>query len=170
MAREARVAVARVGRPHGVGGELRLEAERSLPSGLGGYKSLWLEQRGVQTPVQLEGERRSGRFLLVKFAGVDTPEQARSWTHATLWVARDEMPPLADDEYYHVDLVGCRVEDESGAVLGEVVDVSSIGAHDLLVVREAGREWMVPLVARWVPVVEVAQRRLVVRLPEGLRD
>ncbi|MDF1553052.1 MAG: ribosome maturation factor RimM [Deferrisomatales bacterium] len=170
MDRADRVAVARVGRPHGLGGELRLDPMGGLPSGLGGYRTLLLEQRDVFTPVVLEGERRNGRFLLVKFAGIDTPEQARAWTHATLWVPRDEMPSLAADEYYHVDLLGCRVEDEAGTLLGEVVDVVAGGAHDLLVVREAGREWMLPLLARWVPTVEVERRLVVVRLPEGLRE
>ncbi len=170
MDRVPRVAAARVGRPHGLGGELRLDPLGGLPAGLGGYRTLLLEQRGVYTPMALEGERRNGRFLLVKFAGIDTPEQARAWTHATLWVERDEMPPLADDEYYHVDLLGCRVEDEAGTVLGEVVDVVASGPHDLLVVREAGREWMLPVLARWVPSIDVEQRRVVVRLPEGLRE
>jgi 16S rRNA processing protein RimM len=165
-----RVAVARVGRPHGLRGELRLDPAGGLPAGLGSYRTLLLEQRGVYTPVELEGERRNGRFLLAKFSGIDTPEQARAWTHATLWVDRAEMPPLADDEFYHADLVGCRVEDEGGAGLGEVVDVVAGGAHDLLVVREAGREWMLPVLARWVPAIEVDQRRIVVRLPEGLRE
>ena len=170
MDRARRVAAARVGRPHGLCGELRLDPLGGLPAGLGGYRILLLERRGVYTPVELEGERRNGRFLLVKFVGIDTPEQARAWTHATLWVDRDEMPPLGDDEYYHVDLLGCRVEDEGGAVLGEVVDVVASGPHDLLVVREAGREWMLPVLARWVPVIEVEERRVVVRLPEGLRE
>jgi len=165
-----RVAVARVGRPHGLRGELRLDSLGSLPTGLGGYQTLLLEQRGVHTPVELERERRNGRFLLAKFVGIDTPEEARAWTHATLWVNRDEMPLLADDEYYHADLVGCRIEDEAGAALGEVVDVVPGGAHDLLVVRDAGREWMLPVLARWIPVIEIERRRVVVRLPEGLRE
>ena len=75
MDRASRVAVARVGRPHGLRGELRLDPLGGLPAGLGGYRTLLLEQRGVHTPVTLEGERRNGRFLLVKFNGVDSAEQ-----------------------------------------------------------------------------------------------
>ena len=111
-----------------------------------------------------------GRFLLIKLAGIDSPDQARRWTHATLYVERDEMPALEQDEYYFVDLLGCRVEDEAGSDFGTVADVFASGAHDVMVVREGAREWMLPVLARWVLSIDVAGKQVVVRLPEGLRE
>ena len=169
MARPQRVALGRVGRPHGVLGEVRLDFPGGLSRGLRGYETLYLEQDGEFRRVELESERPHGRFLLAKFSGIETPDQARALTHATLWVERGEMPVLAEDEYYHADLLGCRVEDEAGALLGTVADVFANGDHDLLVIREGGREWMLPVLARWVLEIDLEGERVLVRPPEGIR-
>ncbi len=169
MARARRVAVGRVGRPHGVRGEVRVDPRGGLPRGLEGYTRFYLDRDGAVTPVEVEEHRPHGRFVLVKFRGIDTPEAARTLTHAVLCVDRDELPPLAPGEYYHVDLLGCRVVDEDGADLGRVADVFASGAHDVLVVREDRREWMLPVVARWVVSIDCDAGVVVARPPEGLR-
>jgi 16S rRNA processing protein RimM len=170
MAESLHVAVGRVGRPHGLHGEVRVDSLGGLPRGLGGYRNLYLGQGAELTRVQVDGERPHGRFLLIKLAGIDSPDQARRWTHATLYVERDEMPALEQGEYYFVDLLGCRVEDEAGSDFGTVADVFASGAHDVMVVREGAREWMLPVLARWVLSIDVAGKQVVVRLPEGLRE
>lgn len=168
------VAVGRIGRPHGLGGEVRLEVGEGLPRGLRGYTRFYLgpAARGGNTstdplPVVLEGCRPGGRFLLLKFAGVSTPEAAATLVHSTLYVERSEMPALAPGEYYHADLLGCRVVDGESADLGVVDDVYSNGAHDVMVVRAGGREWMVPVVERYVEEMDLEAGVVRVRLPEG---
>ncbi len=171
MPRVRYVPVGRVGRPHGVRGEVRLDPRGGLPRGLEGYTRFYLGRGGEIRPARVEWHRPHGRWVLVKFAGVDTPEAARALTHAVLYVERSELPPLGEDEYYHVDLVGCRVADEAGADLGRVHDVLPTGAHDVLVIRQRGRrEWMLPVVAKWVLSMEGGGGVGVVRVPEGLLD
>ena len=62
--------------------------------------------------MQVEGVRPHGRLALFKFRGVDDPEAATELTGSILYVERADMPALGEDEYYHVDLVGCGVVDE----------------------------------------------------------
>lgn len=169
MARAERVAVGRVGRPHGLGGEVRVEVGDGLPRGLRGYSRVYLGRGDDLQQVAVASARPHGRFLLMKFAGVDTPEAARALAHAVLYVERAEMPPLAEGEYYHVDLLGCRVLDEGGTELGRVRDVFPSGAHDVLVVgAEGGREWMLPVLASTVLEMDLPGRELRVRVPEGM--
>jgi 16S rRNA processing protein RimM len=106
---------------------------------------------------------------LVRFAECDGPETAKPLTGSTLYVDRAEMPDLEDGEYYHADLPGCRVVDESGQCLGRVEDVFASGAHDILVVASGGREWMLPVVPEYVISMEVGRDTIVARVPEGLR-
>ncbi len=168
MAEPKLVAVGRLGRAHGVHGELRLDPQGGLPRGLEGYTRFFLGGRGAPRPVGLAGWRPSGRHLLVRFVGVDTPEAARTLAGATLYVDRAEMPPLEPDEYYHADLLGCAVRDQEGHDLGTVVDVWPTAAYDLLVVAGAGGERMVPMVSEHVPAVDFEARVVVVRSVEGL--
>lgn len=165
------VAVGRVGRPHGVRGEVRVEVGSGLPLGLGGYSRVYLGKAGDPRPAEVESARLHGRFLLVKFAGVDDVDAARALVHFVLSVERAEMPPLGEGEYYHADLLGCRVVDEGGAELGRAVDVFSSGAHDLLVVAGSDRrEWMLPVLQSTVLGMDLEAGEIRVRVPDGLLE
>ncbi|MEW6489377.1 MAG: ribosome maturation factor RimM [Thermodesulfobacteriota bacterium] len=169
MARARYVAVGRVGRPHGVRGEVRIEVGSGMPRGLRGYSRVYLGREGEPEPAAVESVRSHGRFLLVKFRGVGDPEAARALGHAVLYVERGEMPPLEEGEYYHADLLGCRLVDEGGADLGRVLDVFASGAHDLLVVgAPGGREWMLPVLESTVLAMDLEAGEIRVRVPEGL--
>ncbi|GAB4262750.1 ribosome maturation factor RimM [Deferrisoma sp.] len=171
MGRARYVAVGRVGRPHGVRGEVRVDPQGSLPRGLEGYTRFYLDRGRGPEPVQVEHHRIHGRFVLVKFQGYDTPEAVRELTHAVLCVDRSELPPLGPDEYYHADLLDCEVVGEGGEALGRVVDVFDSGAHDVLVIRtEGGAERMLPVVSQWVLAIDLDAGRITVRVPEGLWD
>lgn len=163
------VAVGRLGRAHGVRGEVRLDPLGGLPRGLEGYTRFYLGDRNGSRIVALESWRPSGRHLLVKLDGVDTPEAVRAVSGATLYVVRAEMPPLEPGEYYHVDLLGCAVRDEEGRDLGSVVDVLATVSYDLLVVDSGGREWMVPVVDQHVPTLDLERRVIVVRSVDEFR-
>lgn len=171
MPRARYVAVGRVGRPHGVKGEVRIEVGSAMPRGLRGYSRVYLGREGDPELAAVESVRSHGRFLLVKFRGVGDPEAARALGHAVLYVERGEMPPLEEGEYYHADLLECRVVDEAGADLGRVLDVFPSGAHDLLVVGAPGkREWMLPVLESTVLAMDLEEREIRVRVPEGLAE
>lgn len=168
------VAIGRIGRSHGISGEVRLDVGEGLSRGLSGYTRFYLGPReiggaagGEPTPITLERVRSGGRFLLLKFPGVDTPEAAARLVHSRLYVERAEMPPLGPDEYYHADLLGCRVVGADGEELGCVDDVYFSGAHDLLVVRSGRGETMIPVVGEYVEELNLETRLIRVRLPEG---
>lgn len=164
------VAVGRVGRPHGVKGEVRVDPGVGLGEGLGRYGRLFLRgSSGEVEPADIQSWRPHDRLLLVKFSGIDTPEAARGLTNRELCVDRAELPPLESGEYYHADLLGCAVSDEGGAELGCVIDVFATAAHDVLVIRSGTRDWMLPVTGECVPEIDLETRHLTVRVPEGLR-
>src|SRR6185295_3754471 len=87
---------------------------------------------------------------------------------ALLEVEASAVPPAPADEYYHFDLVGCRCEDRRAGELGEVVEVLEGGGGDLLRVVGDGRELLLPFVDAYLVEVDVAARRILWNLPEGL--
>jgi 16S rRNA processing protein RimM len=73
-------------------------------------------------------------------------------------------------EYSVAALDGCAVQTEEGETLGLLRDVFSNGANDIFVVRGAAREYLIPALKTVVMGVDLAARRITVRLPAGLRE
>ncbi len=162
------MAAGRFGRPHGVRGEIRLDPMGGLPRGLEGYTRFFVDGAGGVKPFALAGWRPHGNFLLISPADGGGREDAEALTHRTLYVLREELPPLGEDEYYHADVIGCAVADEAGAELGRVADIRSWGDYDMLVVRSGNKTWMLPVVADYVLSMDIEGRVIRVRVPEGL--
>ena len=91
---------------------------------------------------------------------------------AEVLVAPGDLWQLEPDEFFHWQLAGCEVlDDKTGEALGVVDRVDAGAAHDFLrVKRPDGRSFLVPMVSRMVPSVDVAERRIRVDLPPGLTD
>lgn len=127
--------------------------------------SRWhMRQRPGDAPVSvaIEGVRPQGASIVAKLAGCEDRDAALAWRGAEVLIGRDRFPATADEEYYWVDLVGCRVEDGEGHLLGEVVEVVDHGAHPLLrLTGSDGREHLIPFVAAHVGEVDVTGRRIV---------
>ena len=121
MNRPERVAVGRVGRPHGLDGsfvvENASEDERRFAPGA----TLWV---GGQPARVLAAKRAGGRPVI----RLDRPAERGE----ALEVVRADLPPLADGSYYAFQLVGLEVVEEGGRVLGRVREVSPGVANDVL--------------------------------------
>lgn len=163
------VAVGTLGRPHGTRGEIRLDHKGTLPRGLHGYGRFFTKAAGGGfEEIEIAGWRHGGEFLFLSIAGMDDRDQVRAYTGRTLYVPREDLPPLADDEYYHADLIGARVLDEAGDEVAVVEDVKPWGAYDMLVLRTGRKTWMLPVVDQYVLEINGTEKRVVVRVPEGL--
>lgn len=159
----------RLGRPHGVRGELALrpfnaDGEALLDAELPLPVELVAERQGKETrrAMTVLAVRPADQLLLVRFEGVDTREAAATLTNAELWLPRQELPPLEDDEFYVEDLVGCTVVDEQGRERGKVVATFWNGAQDVLTVAGEGGELLIPAVPEFLREVDLDARRVVV--------
>jgi len=86
-----------------------------------------------------------------------------------LYVRADELPPLPEGEYYHHQLLGLRVFDLQGNLLGVLSEILETGANDVYVVRdEGGSEILLPVIEGVILEVDLGARRLIVNPPEWL--
>lgn len=164
------VVVGRIGRAHGLRGEVTIDIRTDSPE----------ERFGVGTPLRTESHgtltlaasrpHRDG--LLVRLEGVDDRTSAEALHGVELVVDTDDLPELADnDDFYDHQLVGLRAELVDGTPLGDVVDVLHAQGADLLAVRRAdGGETLVPFVRSVVPTVDLDTGRVVIDPPEGLLE
>lgn len=168
MSRPDRVCVGVIAGSFGVKGEVRLKSFCSDPEAIADYGPLFSEDGRVSYKVTLTRPVAGG--LGARLSGVSTKEQADALKGASLYVDREKLPSLGDDEFYHADLIGMEVRDTGGALIGTLRAVHNHGAGDLLEVLGPGMKaaLLLPFTRAAVPTVDLASRRIVVDLPEGL--
>lgn len=161
----ARIAVGYVVRAKGIRGEVLVEPLTGRIERFGELREVFFERgREPERRLVIEGWRPDAPGVLVKFAGIDTPEEAKEvLAKGYVTIPRQGVPPPPEGAHYVFDLVGCQVVDDSGRTLGEVADVLAMPSYDLYVVRSGEREVLVPAVEGFVAGISVEERRVSVR-------
>ncbi|MEU6722632.1 ribosome maturation factor RimM [Nonomuraea wenchangensis] len=161
--------VGRIGRPHGVRGEVTVEVRTDEPGRRFAVGTSIATDPAGSGPLVVAGRRWHKGILLVTFEGVTDRDVAEDLRGTMLVIDSADVEPTGDpDEFHDHQLIGLAVETVAGEPVGEVEDVLHHG-QDLLVVRREGREEaLIPFVKALVPEVDLAGGRLVVDPPEGL--
>lgn len=153
----------------GVHGEARVRAFTASPENLFAYGPLLdAEGRVVLTPKKW---RMITDGIAVTAPEIKSREQAMEMRGVRLYAPRDKFPPADEDEFYVVDLIGCAVEDISGAARGEVIAVHDFGAGDILEIKPVeGHPFFVEFSRDAVPQVSLDERRIVIDPPPELEE
>lgn len=167
---ENRVCLAVVAGAHGVRGLVKLKSFTADPLDVGAYGALSDDTGQRLFEVTVKGMVKNA--VLVSIKGIGDRDQAQALQGTRLFVSRDALPePEDEEEFYNTDLIGLRVEDSSGSLLGTVKAMHNFGGGDLLEVlpgEEAGRvkSWLLPFTKQVVPVIDLAGGRVVVEPPQ----
>jgi 16S rRNA processing protein RimM len=165
------VLVGEFGRAHGLKGEVRLKSYTGDPLAIAAYGPL-ASADGRTFLLKKNARPAPGGapdMLIVQVEGVTSREAAEALNRIALYLERDRLPPPdEEDEFLLADLIGLPVQDEAGTVVGTVVDVPNYGGGDLLEIAPAkgGASALLPFTKAFVPVVEIAERRIVAALPD----
>lgn len=154
------VILGKVAGTFGVHGWVKINSYTDPPENILEYAELLLGSPGRWTTIQLENGRVTGKGVLGKLKGIETPEDARTRVGAELGVRRSEMPPPAPGEYYWSDLEGVEAESATGEKLGKVDHFRSTPVGTMIVIR-GERELWVPFVKDRIVKVDLEQGRIV---------
>ncbi|WP_376702704.1 ribosome maturation factor RimM [Mesorhizobium sp. ISC25] len=149
------VQMAVIGAAHGVKGELRVKSFTGDPLALADYGPLYARDGRA---FQIVDIRPANTVVVVRFKGVNDRNAAEALAGTELFVDRSVLPDEGEeDEFYHADLVGLEVKDDTGAIVGKVVAVHNFGGGDILDVTLAGRKGvLIPFTQAAVPEVSIA--------------
>jgi 16S rRNA processing protein RimM len=163
-----KICVGAIAGAFGVRGEVRLKSFTAIPEDIASYAPLESEDGTRRFSVKVTRQVKNG--LAARLSGITTKEEADALRGTQLFVPRDRLPSLPDDEFYHTDLIGLEVTDTGGASLGKVLSVINNGADDLLELSAPGQKQTVllPFTKAVVPTVDLAQGRIVADPPDGL--
>ena len=160
-----------VSRAHGLAGEVAVRTFDPSSDALGQVQRLLVRPRtGKERELRIGTVRPANKEVLVHFKGVQGRVAAEALVGATLLAFRDDLPPPEEGEFFQGDLVGLRAETEDGRPLGTVTGLLEAGeVPNLIITAPDGAEQMVPFADEFVPTVDLAGGRVVVR-PLDLSD
>ena len=164
-----RLVVGRIGRAHGLAGEVGVEVRTDEPEVRFANGAIL---QGTDRSLQVAASRWHSGRLLIRFAGCDDRTDAEALRGIELAVDIDESAlPDEPDAYYDHQLIGLAVVFTDGTLAGEIADVLHLPSQDLLAVRVSdGREVLIPFVAEIVPDIDLAAKRITIDPPGGMFD
>jgi 16S rRNA processing protein RimM len=157
------LAVGQLRRPHGLTGEMVMTVLTDFPARLKSGRTVFVGDKHEE--IAISAIRGQNKDLLITFEGINSPEQANKLRNKVLYIKADSLPDLPEGMYYHHELIGLVVEDETGDEIGKLIEILETGANDVYVVETGNGELLLPAVEEVILEVDLASGRIRVKPP-----
>jgi 16S rRNA processing protein RimM len=145
---------------------LKVEIMTDFPDRFALLRKVYLGPKAV--PFALEGFRLHKGSALLKLEGCHDRAAVEKLRGQLVQIPIEEAMPLEEGEYYEHQIVGLAVWTAGGEYLGKVDEIIFTGSNDVYVVRGEGKEILIPAIENVVLEINLAKRRLIVEMMEGL--
>jgi len=153
-----------VGAPFGVRGFVKVNPCSGETDHLLNLKSIVISKDGREQTLQIEEISLASPNVLMRFAGIDSPEKAKTLTGAQLIAGRDQAAPLADGEFYIEDLKGLSVTAENGEAIGSIIDIIEGGGGELAEIKLSnGEKRLVPFRKEFFSVISPQDGKVILK-------
>ena len=164
------VAIARIAKPRGLIGEVVADILTDFPERFEGLENVTaVLENGERRELKIEDHWFQNERIVLKFAQVDSIEDAESIRNSEICVAETDAVALDEDEYYDWQLEGCEIVTVDGETIGKVRELMRTGGTENLVV-DGEREYLIPFAESICVEVDVEKKRIVIDPPEGLLE
>lgn len=157
------VAVARVIRPWGSHGELRVIVLSESLDRFSAYRTVYIRGRSHK----VQRLRAQGRFVTAKLSGIDNSDAANTFRGCLLEVPESSLAALPEDHYYHYQIIGLKVITTRGTDVGEIVDILTTGANDVYIIKSEQAEILIPAIADVIQNVDLEKGVVIIEPLEG---
>ena len=154
---------------HGIRGEAKVFVTSDDPARFKKLKTVHAVSGTRELLLNVEHVKLLNGMAIVKFAGIDTPEDIRKYRNMELYVDREDAVPLSEGEFYIADLIGLKVVTDGDETIGTVKELFPTGAnHVLTVAKPDGEELLIPYIKDCILAVCPEEGFIRVHLLEGL--
>ena len=156
-----KVSLGKFGAAYGVRGWLHLISFTDPIDNILHYPE-WQVKQGIQwKTLHLEKSKTHGKGLIVKIKEINDREHAREYTNDEIFIERDALPELSENEYYWEDLKGAIIVTQDGMTLGIVKALLATGSNDVLVVA-GERERLIPYLNNVIVKIDKIKNEIIV--------
>ncbi len=163
--------VGKVLKPRGLSGELKVSIITSFPNHFKQLQTLFIQNERQWLPYHIEQVRFSDKFVYLRFAGIQTVEQAALLRNKELYIRAEHLQKLKEGEYYIHDLIGLPVFNEENQLLGSITDVENFGGNDVYELELTnGERHLIPAIRDVVKAIDIENKRMTIHVMEGLLE
>lgn len=156
---------------HGLRGEVKIVTWTDYPEVFEEIGSVFVKKQTEQKKLTIKNVKYQKNNIIVKFAEIDSIEEAEKYKNAVLSADRDALGELPEGVYYIADLIDCTVFEENGDKIGLLVDVFSTGSNDVYDIKRDGKKnLLVPIIDGVLKSVDINSKQIIIKIPEGLED
>ena len=160
----------KLGKPWGHQGELTVHLEDVDVDEIVHAGSLFVDIEGQRVPFFFTKLYDKGRDTLIKFDEIDDPQAAAILVGRDIYAPPGHLADASDESWDPDEFIGLLVKDEKHGDLGEVTGIEGTVKNPVLLIMHGEQEVMVPLVEEMIVDLDMEERSLVIRTPEGLID
>jgi 16S rRNA processing protein RimM len=165
------VAIAKIVKPRGLRGELAADVLTDFPERFDDLKRVFaICDEGAASELVIEKFWFQKDRIILKFAGFDSIERAETLRNCEICVPESEAVALEEDEFFDWELEDCAVETVEGEKIGAVSEVMRTGGTEILVVKNAEKEFLIPFAESICIEVDVENKLIKIDAPEGLLE
>ena len=165
------VPLGKIVKPHGILGEVKIRLFNSESQTLKVGQSVWVcFGEKDHEPYVIERLSLQSEKLKLKFKNINDRNSAELLRNFTLSVCRDELPETVDREFYLIDLIGFNAVDQTGQLVGKVLDIMENPANDILIISDGDKEHLIPMVDDFVTLFDFETKQVSINLIDGLID
>lgn len=161
----SRIEVGKIVNVRGIGGEVKINPYIDDTEAFRSFGYLYIKD----SKVKIKGVKFVKNNPILLLEGVDSIEKAEALRNISVYADEEQLPALAENEYYIKDILNLSVETTAGEYLGRITDVFRPGGNDVYeVLTEDGKKFLVPAVSQVVKEVNINEKKVVIELIEGL--
>ena len=160
----------RITKAHGLSGGLKLSPFSRRPEGLNSIERIYIETSPGQEPAgfDLVECRFDKGSAVIKLDGIDTIDEAEKLRGRNVYIEKSELPEPEEGEYYWFQLIGLETYTEDGRYVGRVEGLIDRALQSLLVVKDGGKESLIPLSEPIIKEINLKESKIVISPIEGL--
>ena len=157
---------------HGLSGEVKFVPFSRQLDNISTLERIFIIKSPGSSPIELAiaKSRIHNNTAVFKIQGIDSIEDAEKLVGNVIHVEISDLKDLGDDEYYWFDLIGLKVYTEEGQYIGEVENLIDRSLQSLLIVKNEGKEHLIPLTEPIVKEIDLGQSKIIINAIKGLLD
>lgn len=164
------ITIGKISRHHNKEGELKVLILSDFPDRFLDLDRVFLEKGDDIKRMHIENVWFQKEFAIVKFAEVNSLQDAEKIKDYFIKVPASEAVELPEGHFFLHDIIGMDVYTEEGQLLGKLEDIITTGSHDIYVVYQGKKEIMLPAIKDVVKEIDLTHKKMIVHILEGLLD